>query len=339
MSKVLVTGATGFVGTHLVRALVASGTQVCALKRPTSDVRILQDLECEWVYGSLEDQSSLDMATAGCEVVFHCAGLASFWSRERRALHKVNVVGTRNLLAACVKNGTDRVVITNSTAALGIPTSGTIGDEETTWNWQSHGIDYFETKYLQLQETRHFVKGGLPIVTVMPGLIVGDGDRTGCASRTRSLIKAMRAGQVRGYASGGTTVVSVADVAQGHLLAAEQGKPGQHYVLGGDHLSFREIFNQLAGYVGIEIPAVPLTERALLRLGALFELKGRMTRTEPVFTRELVHILSQCCYYSSAKAERELGYLPSDPRSAIRRAYDWYSHMDQQGVKHVECVA
>ena len=98
--------------------------------------------------------------------------------------------------------------------------------------------------------------------------------------------------------------------------------------LGGDHLSFREIFDQLAGYAGAKIPAVLLTENALLRLGALYELKGRITRKEPVFTRELVHIMSQSCYYSSAKTERELGYTPSDPRPAIRQAYDWFSQMD-----------
>jgi len=323
-SKVFITGATGFVGSHLARALAGSGAEVRVLKRPTSDDSDLRGITCVSVTGSLEDKESLKRAVAGCDLVFHCAGLASFWSKHREALYEVNVLGTRNLLAACMETGVGCVVVTSSTAALGIPPPSTVGDEETAWNWHPYNIGYMETKFLQLEEVDRFTNRGLRVITVMPGLIVGDGDRTGCASRTGNLMKALRERQLPGYAPGGITVISVADVVRGHILAAEWGRPAEKYIIGGADFSFREIFDVLADAVGVQRLTTSLTEDALLRLGTLYELKNLTRRQEPLFTRELAHIMSQTCYYSSAKAGRELGYVPSDPRPVIGVACDWY---------------
>ena len=323
-SRVFITGATGFVGGHLARVLAAAGSKVHALKRPTSDDSDLRGIECVLFTGSLEDEASLKRAIAGCDVVFHCAGVASFWAKYRDALYEVNVLGTRRLLAACLDSGIKCVVVTSSTAGLGIPASSTIGDEETAWNWQTYNIGYMETKFLQLQEIRRYTDLGLPVITVMPGLIVGEGDRTGCASRTGQLMKAMRESNIPGYAPGGITVVSIDDVVRGHVLAAERGRPGEQYILGGAHLTFREIFDLLAEAVGVRIPAIPLTQEALLHLGALYELRNATGEQEPVFTRELAVIMSQTCYYSDGKAQRELGYSASDPCKLIKLASDWY---------------
>lgn len=324
-STVLVTGATGFLGQHLVHALIESGRQVRTMRRVTSETSCLTGTPCEWVTADLEDPHSLRQAVRGCDVVYHAAGLASFFSRrDRRAVYRVNVEGTRHLLEVCLREGVKRVVVTSSIAALGIPPQGAIGNEETLWNWERHGIAYFHAKFLQLLLVESFIQRGLNAVVVMPALVVGPGDHTGCASRTGRLMQAMRHKKVPGYPIGGTTVVSVGDVTRGHLLAEARGRTGERYLLGGAHLPFRSMFERLAASVGVDPPSRPVHRALSVLFGSYCEWKAMLFRTEPTFTRDLSLITAETCYYSSAKAERELGYQAGDPTPAIHQAFEWY---------------
>jgi dihydroflavonol-4-reductase len=322
--KSLVTGGTGFIGSHVVRALVAEGGSVRVLARPGSDRRALGDLPVEVVTGDLADPQSLAPALAEVEVLYHVAADYRLWAPDPSVLYRVNVGGTRTLLLAAAAAGVARVVYTSSVGALGLPSDGRPGTEDTPARLEDMVGDYKRSKFLAEREAEMAAARGLPVVIVNPSAPVGPWDWKPTPTG-RMLVDYLR-GRMLAYLDTGLNVVHVRDVARGHLLAAAHGRAGERYILGHaqGNLGLRAIFERLAPHTGVRAPRVRLPFRAALALGTGAELIARLTGKEPVVARTAVRMAAKRMFFDPAKAIRELG-LPQTPvDEALRDAVDWF---------------
>jgi dihydroflavonol-4-reductase len=322
--KALVTGGTGFVGSHVVRALIEDGVSVRVLTRPQSDRRALADLPVEIVTGDLADPRSLKAPLAGVEVLYHVAADYRLWAPDPAALYRVNVGGTRDLLLAAAAAGVARVVYTSSVGTLGLPGDGRPGTEETPVQLADMVGDYKRSKFLAEREAESAADRGLPIVIVNPSAPIGPWDWKPTPTG-RMLVDYLK-GRMFAYLDTGLNVVHVRDVAQGHLLAGRHGRAGERYILGhaDGNLGLRAIFERLAPYTGIAAPRVRLPHGAALALGAGAELVARFTGKEPIVSRTAVRMAAKRMFFDPAKAIRELG-LPQTPvDQALRDAVDWF---------------
>jgi len=320
--KILVTGATGFVGANLVHRLVAEGASVRILHRPSSNLRVLDDLPVERVMGDVTDSNSVERALEGIEVVYHVAGAVSFWRRERTWLHQVNVQGTQNVVRAALEHGVRRLVYTSSIATIGYRTDGQPADETTPYNWTRFAIPYMETKRAAEREVLEGVKKGLDAVIVNPAVMFGPRDVNFHAGQ---IIRFIRMGKLPGYPPAAMTVCDVDDVVHGHIQALERGRTGHRYILGGEILPLRDVFRIIAEVVGVSFAdrEVPLALYYVAALGN--ELRSLVGGRRPQLTRDLITALDlQSCGYSSEKAQTELGYRITPIREAIEKASRWY---------------
>lgn len=320
--QALVTGATGFLGSHICRRLLEEGHGVRALVRETSDRSLIEDLDVEPVVGDVTDPASLGPAVEGCDAVFHLAGVVSFWRALADRLWEVNVEGTRHVVQACLAADVDRLVHTASVAALGYDPDGGQADEETPFNWPDRGFHYMRTKHAGQQVVLDAVaEEGLDAVVVNPSTILGPGDLN---KNGGQLVRvAVMGGGVR-YPTGGTNLVDVRDVADGHLRALEKGRSGERYVLAGDDLSYREFFQLCTDELGSPPPKEPLSYPLALTFAAFDELKARFTGRHPRYPKDTVRSLFTTTFYSAAKAEEELGFSARPVRTSVRETYDWY---------------
>jgi dihydroflavonol-4-reductase len=322
--KVLVTGGTGFIGSHVVRALVEEGASVRVLVRSSSDRRALADLPVEVVTGDLADPRSLRAPLAGVEVLYHVAADYRLWAPDPAVLYRVNVGGTRALLLAAAAAGVARVVYTSSVGALGLPADGRPGTEDTPARLEDMVGDYKRSKFLAEREAEMAAARGLPVVIVNPSAPVGPWDWKPTPTG-RMLVDYLR-GRMLAYLDTGLNVVHVRDVARGHLLAAAHGRPGERYILGHAHgnLGLRAIFERLAPHTGVRAPRVRLPYRVALALGTGAEVVARFTGQEPVVARTAVRMAAKRMFFDPSKAIRELG-LPQTPvDEALRDAVDWF---------------
>ena len=318
----LVTGATGFVGSAVVRALLATGHEVRALARPNSDRRNLADLSVEVAEGSLEDALSLARALAGCRYLFHIAADYRLWVTDAAAMFRTNVEGTRVLMKAALDAGVERVVYTSSVATLGLVPEGS-ADEETPSNIKDMVGPYKRSKFQAEEVVHHLVtRRGLPAVIVSPSTPVGPRDRK--PTPTGRLILEAARGHMPGYVDTGLNIVHVDDVATGHLAAAEMGRVGERYILGGENLSLAAILAEVARAAGTRVPRiwVPYMVAYPVAIGA--ELIARLTGKEPFITLDGVRMSRKQMYFTSAKASCELHYTPRPAREAIADAIDWF---------------
>jgi dihydroflavonol-4-reductase len=318
----LVTGATGFVGSALVRALLGAGLGVRVLARPNSDRRNLADLSVEVVEGSLEDAPSLARAVAGCRYLFHVAADYRLWVTDPAPMFRANVEGTRVLMSAALDASVDRVVYTSSVATLGLVPDGS-ADEETPSNAEDMIGPYKRSKFQAEEVVRDLVtRRGLPAVIVNPSTPVGPRDRK--PTPTGRLILESARGHMPGYVETGLNIVHVDDVAAGHLVAAAMGRVGERYILGGENMSLEEIIAEAARATGVQPPRlrVPYTVAYPVAIGA--ELMARLTGREPFITRDGVRMARKKMYFTSAKASRELGYAARPARDAIADAVGWF---------------
>jgi dihydroflavonol-4-reductase len=318
----LVTGATGFVGSALVRALLGAGLGVRVLARPNSDRRNLADLSVEVVEGSLEDAPSLARAVAGCRYLFHVAADYRLWVTDPAPMFRANVEGTRVLMSAALDASVDRVVYTSSVATLGLVPDGS-ADEETPSNAEDMIGPYKRSKFQAEEVVRDLVtRRGLPAVIVNPSTPVGPRDRR--PTPTGRLILEAARGHMPGYVETGLNIVHVDDVAAGHLAAAAMGRVGERYILGGENMSLEEIIAEAARATGVQPPRlrVPYTVAYPVAIGA--ELMARLTGREPFITRDGVRMARKKMYFTSAKASRELGYAARPARDAIADAVGWF---------------
>ena len=320
--KALVTGATGFVGAAVARALLEKQWQVRVLARKGSDRRNLNELPLDVVEGDLTDAGSLQRAVDGCEALFHVAADYRLGARDPSQLYRANVDGTRNVLDAARRGGVQRIVYTSSVATIGIPSDGTPGDEQTPNSLANMIGHYKRSKYLAEVVVREAARDGLSVVIVSPSTPVGPGDLK--PTPTGQLVLDAAAGRMPAYVDTGLNIVHVDDVANGHLLAYERGKAGERYILGGQDMSLREILAMIAGLVGRAPPRVRLPYGVVLPIAYIAEGFAKLTGRSGRITLEGVRMSRKIMFFSSAKAVRELGYSWRPPERAFEAAIRWF---------------
>ena len=321
--KAFITGGAGFVGSALIRRLLAGGHEVRTLVRPGTNTRMLDGLAIERVIGDLSDGASLQKAMTGCDWVFHVAALYAYWGYTWEDFHRSNVLGTRNVLEAASRAGVAKIVHTSSIASLGIPRDGTPGTEDTPVTLKDMLSDYKRSKFLAEEVVREFVSLGLPVVIVNPAAPVGVGDYK--PTQTGKLIVDFLNGRMPAYVDTGLTIVDVDDVANGHLLAMDKGKIGERYILGGENLSLKQVLDLLSEVSGrpqvkIRIPRMVAMAWAYMDI-ALTRLNPKHI---PAATPDAVRVSALREYFSSNKAVRDLGYNFIPAREALCKAVEWY---------------
>lgn len=320
--RALVTGATGFVGAAVVRALLAQGWQVRALARAGSDRTNLHGLPIEVAAGDLTAAASLAPALADCQALFHVAADYRLGARDPQQLYRTNVEGTRAILAAAVRAGTQRIVYTSSVATVGIPRDGSSGHEDTPVALDQMIGHYKRSKFLAEQVAREAAANGAPVVIVSPSTPVGPGDVK--PTPTGRLILDAAAGRMPAYVDTGLNIVHVDDVAQGHLLAHARGRIGERYILGGENMTLREILTAVCALVGRSPPRVRLPYGAVLPIAVLAEGFARLTGRTGRITLEGVRMSRKHMFFASTKAVEELGYQWRAPLAAFADAIEWF---------------
>ncbi len=323
MIDALVTGGTGFVGANLVRELLAEGRAVRVLARPRGDRRAIAGLDVEVCEGDLLDPASLRRAVAGVGVVFHVAADYRLWARDAEELHRANVGGTRAILQAAADAGVSRVVYTSTVGALGIPKDGTPGTEGTPVSLADMIGPYKASKFLAEQVALGFARQGLPVVIVNPSAPVGPWDVK--PTPTGRMVVDFLQGKMFATLDTGLNLVHVRDVARGHVLAAERGKPGEKYILGHANLSLAEIGRLLAELTGIRPPRLRIPYAVAWLAAASMEAAARVTGGAPRVPLTAVRMAKKRMYFSAAKAVCELGLPQTDVREALRDAADWFA--------------
>jgi len=322
--KALVTGASGFVGSAVLRRLVAGGAETRVLVREGSDLRNLDGLACERVFGNLDEPASLAAAVAGCDALFHVAADYRLWVPEPAAIYRTNVEGTRALMKAALGAGVARVVYTSSVATLGLNADGTPADEATPSSLADMIGHYKRSKFLAEEAVKALVREeGLPAVIVNPSAPIGPRDLR--PTPTGRMIVEAASGKMPAYVDTGLNVVHVDDVAEGHWLAHERGRVGERYILGGENMSLREILVEVARLVGRPPPRVRLPHDLVLPIAYVAEAIARLRgRGEPIATVDGVRLAKKFMYFKCDKAARELGYTSRPAVQAIADAVAWF---------------
>jgi len=320
--KALVTGATGFVGAAVARALGAAGWQVRVLARPGSDRENLRTLAVQIAEGDLADAGSLERALQGCDGLFHVAADYRLGARDPGPLYRTNVDGTRNILNAARSVGVSRIVYTSSVATVGIPADGTPGDERTPVALSNMIGHYKRSKFLAEEVAREAAGAGLSVVIVNPSTPVGPGDIK--PTPTGQLVLDAGGGRMPAYVDTGLNIVHVDDVATGHLLAFERGKSGERYILGGEDMTLRTILAVIAGLTGRKAPTIRLPYGVVLPMAYVAEAVAKISGRSGRLTLEGVRMSRKRMYFSSDKAVRDLGYHWRPPTQAFADALHWF---------------
>jgi dihydroflavonol-4-reductase len=318
----LVTGATGFLGSHVARLLVARGVPVRALVRASSTRRALDGVAVEWVVGDLRDAASLDRAMRGVRRVFHVAADYRLWTPQPRAVYESNVSGTRNLLEAAGRAGVERFVYTSSVATIAVPRPGRLPDEDVDARLDEMIGHYKRSKFLAEQAAMDAARSGLPVVVVNPTTPVGPGDWK--PTPTGRIILDFLTGRMPAYVDTGLNLVAVEDAAAGHLLAAERGEIGRRYILGAENLTLKQILDALARLAGRPAPRVRMPHRVALAAAHVDTFFARLTGREPRIPVDGVRMARHRMFVDASRAVRELGFRPGSVEEALERAVRWY---------------
>jgi len=318
----LVTGATGFVGSHVARELVANGESVRALARPGSRRDALKGVPVEWVEGDLREEPSLDRALKGVRRVFHVAADYRLWAKRPEEIFESNVNGTKNLLAAALRARVEKFVYTSTVATIAVPRGNQLPDESNRTTVDEMIGNYKKSKLLAEQEALRAAHEGLPVVIVNPTTPVGPGDWK--PTPTGRIVLNFLRGKIPAYVDTGLNCVAVEDVAKGHLLAAERGKNGERYLLGGENLSLKQLLDELAAITGMRAPVRKIPHGVALAAALASAVFARLTGREPQIPLEGVRIAKHKMFVSDAKARKELGYRSESVRNALERAVSWY---------------
>lgn len=323
---VCVTGATGHLGNNLVRALIARGKRVRCLVLPGEDLRPLRGLDVETVTGDVRDYDSLARAFRDAEIVFHLASVISLNPRHGRVLEQINVVGTRNVVRACLEDGAKRLVYTSSIHALVEPPPGAIIDEGSPCDPSRIRMPYSRSKARATLEVFAGIQKGLDAVIVLPTAMVGPNDYR--PSEMGRFILAIANGRIPVRVEGGYDFVDVRDVAEGHIEAALRGRPGSMYILSGEWVSIQWIMEEVASLTGRKAPAVKLTPRASRAMSLFLTGVALATGARPFLTSEAVNTVLSNCSVSSEKARRELGFSPRPLKETLRDTVEWFKAVD-----------
>jgi dihydroflavonol-4-reductase len=318
----LVTGATGFLGGHVVRRLLARGETVRALIRPSSVLCYIESLPMERVYGDLRDPLSLRSAMRGVQRVFHVAADYRLWASDPREIYENNVTGTANLLSAARDAGIQRFVYTSSVATLAVERPGVLPNEATETQLPEMIGHYKRSKFLAEQEALKAAREGLPLVVVNPTTPVGPGD---CKpTPTGKIILDFLRGKIPAFVDTGLNLVPAEDVAEGHLLAAERGTPGERYILGGANMTLKEILESLARITGRPAPRMQLPYVVAYAAGLIENAIARLAGREPQIPLEGVRMARHKMFVDASRAQRELGFKPGSVEASLERAVRWF---------------
>ena len=326
MKKALVTGGTGFVGSHVARLLVERGVSIRALARAGSRKDNLVGLNpalCEMVTGDLNDANSLREAIRGCDALYHVAADYRLWSPDPQELYRTNIEGTRALLQAALDAGVQTVVYTSTVGALGLPSDGSSGTEDTPVSEAKMIGHYKHSKFLAEREALSFVAKGLPVVVTNPSTPVGEQDIK--PTPTGQIIVDFLNRKMPAYLDTGLNLIDVRDVAEGTLLAGERGKPGEKYILGNRNMTLKEILESLSQITGIPAPKIQIPYPvAYIAVGMEQIFTTQVLRRAPAHPFEGVKMAKHKMFFDASKAVRELGLPQSPVEEALRRAVEWY---------------
>ena len=321
--KCFVTGATGFLGSHVARLLLAKGADLRLLVRTSSRTDNIADLPAERVVGDLRDVESLKRGMAGCEVVFHVAADYRLWAVNGQELYQSNVEGTRNILQAARDSHVRRVVYTSSVATMGFGNNGRVTDENTPVALDNMIGDYKRSKFMAEQLVLQAGRGGQNVVMVNPTTPIGERDIK--PTPTGRIVVDFLKRKFPAYVDTGLNLVDVKDCAEGHLLAMEKAVPGERYILGGENLTLKQILDKLAAITGLPSPGIRLPYAVAYATGVVDTLvTGTIRQREPRVTLDSVRMGRKKMFVTSAKAERELGWKPGPVDGALRRAVEWF---------------
>ena len=320
--RVLVTGATGFVGGNLVRTLVDRGYDVRALVRRNSNTLALENLGVEEALGDLRDRESIAKALKGCQGVFHCAAMYTFWSRDPAEVYRVNVEGTKVIFEEAERAGVERAVYTSTVSTIGLPKKG-LGTEDTQLRPKDLVGHYKKSKYLGEQEALAAASNGLPVVVVNPAAPIGPWDVK--PTPTGGIVLDFLRRKLPVYIGTGMNVIDVEDVAMGHVLAMEKGVPGQRYILGHRNMTLLEVLLTLEAITGVRAPRVRIPVNLIILLGMIdYLIEGKLLKRKPRIPLEGMRVAKKPMYVSSAKAVRELGLPQSPVEEALEKAVRWF---------------
>jgi dihydroflavonol-4-reductase len=322
--KILVTGATGFVGSAVARLILRRGHQVRALARRGGDRRNLAGLEVEIAEGDLNDPASLQRAARGCQALFHVAADYRLWARDPGEMIRTNVEGSRNIVLAAAEAGVGRMVYTSSVAVLAKKPDGSPADEETPVTVKDMIGAYKTSKFLAEEAVRRLIaERGLDCVIVNPSTPIGPRDIK--PTPTGRMVVEAAAGRMPAFVDTGLNIAHVDDVAEGHWLAFEKGKAGRRYILGGENMTLKQILTVIAGIVGRKPPRISLPHDLILPFAHIAEFLARhVTHKEPFATVDGVNQARKKMYFSHARAAAELGYRPRPAAAALADAVRWF---------------
>jgi len=318
-----VTGATGFLGSHVARILAEQGADLRLLVRPTSNLKNLEGLKADTATGDLRDTASLEKAMSGCDTVFHVAADYRLWVRNPDDMYRSNVEGTRAVLEAARRNGVRRILHTSSVATIGFQKDGSVADEDSPVSLADMIGHYKRSKFLSEQIALEAGRSGMHVVTVNPTTPIGEQDVK--PTPTGRIVLDFLKRKFPAYVETGLNLVDVRDCARGHLLALEKGKSGERYILGGQNLTLKQILDKLGTITGLPSPTIKLPYFFAFATGVVDEMiTGRLMKGEPRATIDTVRMGSKKMFASSDKAERELGWKIVPVDDALRRAVEWF---------------
>ena len=321
--KAFVTGATGFVGSHVARILAEQGADLRLLIRSSSDPRNILGLNADHVVGDLRDPASIETGVAGCDVVFHVAADYRLWVRDPEQMYRANVEGTRAILAAARKNGVRRVVYTSSVATMGFTSNGRPADEDSPVSLDRMIGPYKRSKFMAEELALGAGRSGMDVVVVNPSTPVGEQDIK--PTPTGRIVVDFLKKKFPAYVDTGLNLVDVTECARGHVAALEKGRSGERYILGGENLTLKQILDKLAAITGLPSPQVKVPYAVALVAAVVDEVvTGRILGREPRATIDAVRMGRKKMFASSARAQQELGFriLPVYP--AMRAAIEWF---------------
>jgi len=320
---VFVTGATGFVGSHVARVLAEQGADLRLLVRANSNTSNIDDLNAERVVGDLRDPASLERGISGCEAVFHVAADYRLWVRDPDEMYRANVHGTKAILSAAKKNGVRRVVYTSSVATMGFTGNGHPADELSPVSLKSMIGPYKRSKFMAEQVAIEAGKSGMDVVVVNPTTPVGERDIK--PTPTGRIVVDFLKRKFPAYVDTGLNLVDVRECARGHAAALEKGRSGERYILGGENLTLKQILDKLGSITGLPSPKVKVPYVMALATGVVDEVvTGRILGREPRATIDAVRMGRKKMFVTSAKAERELGWKLVSVEDALSRAVNWF---------------
>jgi len=320
---VFLTGATGFVGSHVARSLAAQGADLRLLVRPASDLRNIQELQAERVIGDLRDTASLKKAVAGCDVIFHVAADYRLWVRDPEQMYRSNVEGTRAILEAARENKVRRVVYTSSVATMGFQSNGHLADEDSPVSLANMIGPYKRSKFMAEEIAVEAGRSGMDVVVVNPTTPVGERDIK--PTPTGRIVVDFLKKKFPAYVDTGLNLVDVAECARGHVAALEKGKSGERYILGGENLTLKQILDKLAVITGLPSPSIKVPHLVALATGVVDQVfTGYIRNREPRATIDAVRMGRKKMFVSSSKAERHLGWKIVPVDGALRRAAEWF---------------